>query len=83
MVALFGSLKLVLAVVAVCAAAVAFGCDERDTVATGVASVKISGKAYFLEIAADDAKRMLGLGGRTQIADDGGTPPYSSTTIAM
>jgi uncharacterized membrane protein (UPF0127 family) len=53
-------------------AALIGGCNEKDTVANGTAAVKIAGKTYFLEIAADNDKRMLGLGGRTQIAPDGG-----------
>ncbi len=72
MAALPGSLKSLLVFVLLAAAVAGTGCEEKDTVANGVAGVKISGKTYFLEIAADNAKRMLGLGGRTQIADDGG-----------
>lgn len=46
------------------------GCDEK---ASGdVVSVKLGGKVFHLELAAEDAKRMKGLGGRTQIAPDGG-----------
>ncbi len=84
MAVLVDCLKLLLVVTTLCAAALAVGCDEKDTVATGVASVKISGKTYFLEIAADYETRMLGLGGRTQIADDGGmifTIPAGQITV--
>lgn len=72
MAALSGSLKLALSLFMLAAAALTSGCDEKDTVTNGVASIKLAGKTYFLEIAADDDTRMLGLGGRTQIADDGG-----------
>lgn len=37
-----------------------------------VATVKISGQTYKLDIAANDAVRMKGLGERTSIPDDGG-----------
>ena len=72
MAALPGSLKFLLTSVVLAAAALCVGCEEKDTVANGVASVKIAGKTYFLEIAANSEKRTLGLGSRTQIADDGG-----------
>lgn len=72
MAALPGSMKIALAFAALLMAAVCAGCEEKDTVSNGVATVKIAGKTYFLEIAANMDKRMLGLGGRTQIADDGG-----------
>ena len=72
MAALPGSMKLLLSIAVLAAAAFVGGCDEKDTVSNGVATVKIAGKTFFLEVASNDAKRMLGLGGRTQIADDGG-----------
>jgi len=72
MAALPGSLKLMLTLIVLAAAALTGGCEEKDTVSNGVATVKLAGKTYFLEIAADPDKRMLGLGSRTQIADDGG-----------
>ena len=46
------------------------GCDEvtsRETQA-----VKINGRTFFLEVAADDATRFRGLGGRTHIDENGG-----------
>lgn len=46
------------------------GCD--DTAAAGVEVVEIKGRKFFLEIAADNTTRTLGLGGREFIADDGG-----------
>lgn len=72
MAALPGSMKFASVLVALLIAAFGGGCEEKDTVTNGVATVKLAGKTYFLEIAADTDKRMLGLGSRTQIADDGG-----------
>lgn len=46
------------------------GCD--DTAAAGVEVVEIEGEKFFLELAADNATRTLGLGGREFIAEDGG-----------
>lgn len=46
------------------------GCD--DTAAAGVEVVQIKGEKFFLELAADNPTRTLGLGGREFIADDGG-----------
>jgi uncharacterized membrane protein (UPF0127 family) len=46
------------------------GCDEKGD--GSVQAVKIGGKTFFLEVAADDPTRMKGLGQRTQIAEDGG-----------
>jgi uncharacterized membrane protein (UPF0127 family) len=46
------------------------GCDE--TTSREIQPVKLSGRTFFLEIAADPDVRMKGLGGRTEIADDGG-----------
>lgn len=46
------------------------GCDEK--VSSDVATVKVKGKTFHLEIAADDDKRFLGLGKRKSIDDDGG-----------
>ncbi|HVU62702.1 MAG TPA: DUF192 domain-containing protein [Phycisphaerales bacterium] len=50
------------------------GCDSPapPAIKGNIADVIISGKTYHLEIAADPAVRMKGLGGRTEIADDGG-----------
>jgi len=46
------------------------GCDEKKD--ASVQHIKLGGESYFLEVAADEPTRMKGLGGRTQIADDGG-----------
>lgn len=46
------------------------GCDQKA--GANVEVVKISGKSYFLEVAATDQVRFKGLGGRTFIEDDGG-----------
>ena len=55
---------------AICAGVALKGCD--DTAAAGVELVQIEGKKFFLEVAADNDSRTLGLGGREYIADDGG-----------
>lgn len=84
MAALPGSLKIVTLLLALLAAAAMTGCEEKDTVSNDVATVKIAGKTFFLEIAANNDKRMLGLGSRTQIADDGGMIfvfPASQVTV--
>lgn len=58
---------------AVLAATGAFsGCEETGKAGAGVTPVRISGKMFYLEVAADDAIRTPGLGGRTHIDDDGG-----------
>ncbi len=46
------------------------GCDEKAS--SDVATVTIKGKKFNLEIVADDEKRYLGLGKRTEIDADGG-----------
>ncbi|MGE3107561.1 MAG: DUF192 domain-containing protein [Phycisphaerales bacterium] len=46
------------------------GCDEKTS--SDVATVKIKGQTFHLEIAADPDKRYLGLGKRKTIEDDGG-----------
>ncbi|MEM1329070.1 MAG: DUF192 domain-containing protein [Planctomycetota bacterium] len=46
------------------------GCDEQT--ATGVESVKLDGQWFHLELVADPATRVKGLGGRDYIAPDGG-----------
>jgi uncharacterized membrane protein (UPF0127 family) len=48
------------------------GCDEADPVSSNVVPVKIAGKNFHLELAADEKTRMRGMGGRTSIAEDGG-----------
>lgn len=46
------------------------GCDEQTAV--GVEPVKLDGRWFHLELAADPATRVKGLGGRDFIAEDGG-----------
>lgn len=53
------------------------GCDAPGAAATvpvngGKTNVTIAGKVFKLDVAADDAVRYKGLGGRTSIDDDGG-----------
>jgi uncharacterized membrane protein (UPF0127 family) len=51
------------------------GCDSTaapPAIKGNMADVVIKGKTYHLEIAADPAVRMKGLGGRTSIPEDGG-----------
>jgi uncharacterized membrane protein (UPF0127 family) len=59
-----------LLLLALAALAFAPGCDE--TTSRDVQAAKIGGKTFFLEIVDDNAKRMKGMGGRTEIAPDGG-----------
>ncbi|MBX3402602.1 MAG: DUF192 domain-containing protein [Phycisphaeraceae bacterium] len=66
------TLKVALALCLVCACAALTACDEKDTVSADVAQVKLAGKTFHLQIAADFDTRMRGLGGRTHIDDDGG-----------
>jgi uncharacterized protein len=46
------------------------GCDEKAD--ANIQHIKLGGKSFFLEIAADEPTRMKGLGGRTKIEPDGG-----------
>lgn len=48
------------------------GCDQADPVAASVVPVTIAGEKFYLEVAADNATRMRGMGGRKHIEDDGG-----------
>ena len=49
------------------------GCTPPPPPASsGTTPVVISGKTYTLEVAAEDAVRMKGMGGRKSIAEDGG-----------
>ena len=61
------------------------GCDEKHD--ANIQHVKLGGKSYFLEVAADDPTRLKGLGSRTQIADDGGMlfvfPRATETSFVM
>ena len=66
----FSAAKSVLVLI-VCLAPFLFsGCDDKAK--AGVESVKLGGKWYHLEVAADDATRIHGLSDRTEIAPDGG-----------
>lgn len=56
-------------VVGMCVALLA-GCNEKTD--PGIAKVKIGDRSFFLEVVADDATRYKGLGGRDQLAEDGG-----------
>lgn len=47
-------------------------CVPNEAVSNDVETVTINGQTFFLEIAADDATRLKGLGGREQIEPDGG-----------
>lgn len=49
-------------------------CEQppQSMISGSVATVKIGGQTYKLEIAATDAVRLKGMGQRTSIADDGG-----------
>lgn len=47
------------------------GCDEQDD-DPDYQRVRIDGRTYRLEIAADPDKRLKGLSGRTEIPEDGG-----------
>lgn len=67
----FSKSAVIMAVVCV-AGAMAAGCDEKDPAAAAVIPVKMAGKTFHLEVAADDQVRLKGLGGRTHIEDDGG-----------
>ena len=51
-------------------AALPAGCDEQTS--ADVASVRVAGKWFHLEIAADQKTQFKGLGGRDYIAPDGG-----------
>lgn len=66
------SLKVALAVCLLGAFALLAACDEKDTVSADVAQVKLAGKTFHLQIAADYPTRLRGMGGRTHIDDDGG-----------
>ncbi len=66
-----GSLKLILFTFAAIAVTIgAVSCDEKA--GAGVEPVRIAGEWFHLEVAADDATRLRGLGGRDYIAPDGG-----------
>ncbi|MEQ8317217.1 MAG: DUF192 domain-containing protein [Phycisphaerales bacterium] len=47
-------------------------CVPNEAVSNDVETIEINGQAFFLEIAATDATRLKGLGGREQIEPDGG-----------
>lgn len=59
-------------VAAVVATAAMCGCDDQNAASAKVMPVKIAGKTFYLEVAADESVRLKGLGQRTHIEDDGG-----------
>jgi len=61
-----------LAIVLLIAGIALVGCENDDPVANDVETVRINGEAFFLELANTNDKRIRGLSGREQIADDGG-----------
>lgn len=54
------------------AAFIGVGCEDHGAADAKVIPVKIAGKTFYLEVAAEDTVRMKGMGGRTHIEDDGG-----------
>jgi uncharacterized membrane protein (UPF0127 family) len=64
-----GVFTLVIAAIAALALSTA-GCREETD--ADVARVKVKGESFYAEVAAKDATRMRGLGGRDHIEDDGG-----------
>lgn len=65
-------MNLLLALGLLCACIALAACDEKDTVSADVAQVKLAGKTFHLQVAADYPTRLRGMGGRTHIDDDGG-----------
>ena len=47
-------------------------CVPNDAVANDVETIRINDQVFFLELAADNARRLRGLGGRELIEEDGG-----------
>lgn len=66
-----GAKRAMMATVAAGACAMS-GCDEKNPAAADVMPVKIAGKTFYLEIAAEGEVRAKGLGGRKHIEDNGG-----------
>lgn len=62
--------RILLALFMALALPVMAGCDEEQD--DSLARVRINGVAFEMEIAADDASRMRGLGGREEIDEFGG-----------
>lgn len=60
------------AVLACMALVTVAACEQNNPANADVIPVKIAGKTFYLEVAAEDKVRMRGMGGRTHIADDGG-----------
>lgn len=54
------------------AALLVAACVPGEAVSNDVETVRIDGRTFFLEIAADNATRLRGLGGREMIEVDGG-----------
>ena len=65
------------------------GCDTPAAPPTlgGTTAVTVAGKKFTVDVAADDAVRMKGMGGRTSIAEDGGMifvfPPSQSRIMGF
>ena len=69
----FAWINIAVCVLAIALAALAGGCEETaGKAAAGTTPVKIKGKTFFLEVAADAQVRNKGLGDRKSIDDDGG-----------
>ena len=64
-------LRILWSGVIACALAAALGCDGSGSVPATV-TVTIKDEAFTLDVAADEASRTLGLGGRETIPADGG-----------
>lgn len=58
------------AIVAIAVAAPLAGCDEKAE--AGIEVVRLGGEKFRLELAAEEPTRTIGLGGRNEIAEDGG-----------
>lgn len=48
------------------------GCVPNEAVSNDVETITVKGQTFFMEVAATDAKRFKGLGGRELVEDDGG-----------
>lgn len=61
-----------IAPIAIVACAVAPGCSKAPAAPPGFEVVQIGDRTFTLELVADEASRTLGLGGRTEVPEDGG-----------
>jgi len=62
---------ILITMLALCSLVLA-GCVPGEAVSNDVETVRINDRTFFLEIAADNATRVQGLGGREMIEEDGG-----------